>query len=172
MQKFLKKLTKKYTKRWQPEVSLLTCLRLGLRAFITISALAAIGHLSEVPMIIAPFAASCITIYTNTNEEFAQPANIIGGYLVASVAGFIMVNYFPHQWWTVGIMVALTISAMAYFRVTHPPAGAMPLLMFYYHENVSLKFILFPVLAGSLVIVVMAIILFKIPIGRKRKYPR
>ena len=160
------------TKRWQRKLSPWTCVRSGLKGLITITLICWMGYLFDLSMIMAPFAASCITVFTTPRDPFAQPMNIVFGYLTAALIGLIMVNLLPHEWWFAGISLAVTISAMAFLRVTHPPAGSVPLILFYYKENATWDFLLFPTLTGSLIIVVSAIVLHNIPLPRIREYPR
>jgi len=171
MNKAIKNFFKRILNRPQPEESFLVCVKMGIKAFITISCLSAIGHFSGQPLIIAPFAASCITIYTAPKEEFAQPMNVIGGYLIASFIGILAIILLPHQWWILGLVLLITISAMAYLRVTHPPAGSIPFVIFFYHPFDALYEVLIPAIVGSFGVVIMALILNNIPFA-KREYPR
>ncbi len=157
-------------KRHQKPLSFFGCLRSGVKAFFTMTLLSAISYFSETPMVVAPFAASCITIYTSPHEEFAQPINVFGGYLIASLIGIILAAFLPHQWWTIGLMLALTISIMAYLRVTHPPAGAIPLLIYFYYSNGE-GFLFLPTMAGCAFIIVVAVLLHRI-FPSELKYPR
>jgi hypothetical protein len=51
------------------------------------------------------------------------------------------------------VAVALTISAMTYFKVVHPPAGAYAYL--YVNKGMGWKGIFFPGLVGGIVIVIV-----------------
>jgi len=63
---------------------------------------------------------------------------------------------FPDAWWAVALGVGLAVAAMAAFRVTHPPAGADPIVVI--SGNPDLWFVVFPVLTGSLILVATAVV--------------
>lgn len=159
-------------RRLQPSLSFFECIKMGIKALITITGLSAISHLSGYPLVIAPFAASCISIYTAPKEEFSQPMNVVGGYFIACLTGILALEYLPNTWWVFGLMLSITITLMAYFRVTHPPAAAVPFIIFIYHnnENVFSK-VMIPAVLGSFGLVIIALILHNMPFSR-REYPK
>lgn len=162
-------LLKRLTYRHQSKKTVLGCLRSGVKAMVALTFLALVGYFSDQPLLIAPFGASCILIFTSPEDVFSQPINIIGGYAVAILVSAVLAWFLPYAWWNIGLMVGLTISAMAYLRVTHPPCGAVPLLihmdtgLLAYHE------VLITIL-GSVLLVAVSIILHRIP--PRRTYPR
>ena len=167
----------RFTKRSKRKISAKECFFSGIKALITITAISAIGYYSNHELVIAPFATSCLMVFSRPEDDVAQPMNIIGGYFIASVIGVIASYIFPHAWWVLGISLATTIYAMYYFRVTHPPAGAVPFIIYLHHTDAYLrttadiKFILYPTLAGRICIVLLATILNLLPFA-KREYPR
>ena len=56
---------------------------------------------------------------------------------------------------------------MVYFKVMHPPAASNPLVAL--SMDLSFDYVLFPVITGSLVIIMMALLINKIIL--KRNYP-
>jgi len=64
--------------------------------------------------------------------------------------------------------VGLTITLMMYFKVIHPPAAANPLIALF--ADVSVNYILFPVIAGSVSIIILSIVLNRYLL--KRNYPK
>ena len=50
---------------------------------------------------------------------------------------------------TLGLAVGTTITLMIYFKIIHPPAAANPLIALF--ADVSLNYIVFPVIVGSVV---------------------
>lgn len=174
MKKTLRKLLSKFRPIYslrQPKMSLVLCLKSGIKGMITIFLLSVIGYLSGKNLVIAPFASSCITVFTNPKDDFAQPINIIGGYFIATIVGILLINILPNEWWILGPMLAITISMMAIFRVTHPPAGGIPFVIFYYHQTNAIDFVFYPVMIGSFFIVILALFLHNLPFT-KREYPR
>ena len=65
---------------------------------------------------------------------------------------------------SVGVAVAL----MVYLKVMHPPAASNPLVAL--SMDLSFEFILFPVITGTIVIILLAVFINKIIL--KRKYPK
>lgn len=161
-------LLKQLFHRHQKERDLLKCLRYGLKALLTITFLASIGYFSELHLLIAPFGASCILIFTSPEDNFSQPINIIGGYTVAILVSAVMIYLLPYAWWSLGLMLALTISAMAYLRVTHPPCGAIPLLVGSNQGIINED--IFVTILGSILLVAITIILHRIP--PRMAYPK
>lgn len=166
----VKDFLKRLAFRHQEPIPLHVCMRSGFKGFIAISLLVAISYYSEVPLIMAPFGASCILIITMPHDELSQPANVIGGYFISTLVTIVFVSLFPHEWWLIGLMLGVIITAMAALRVTHAPAGAVPLIVYFYREDVGFDFLLFPVVTGTILLVCIAIVLHNIPPGRG--YPK
>lgn len=80
--------------------------------------------------------------------------NVIGGHVVATLVGLLLRLIFPNEWWAVAIAVGLAIGMMAALRITHPPAGADPLVVF--STDPGFGFLLFPVLTGAIALVCVA----------------
>ena len=57
---------------------------------------------------------------------------------------------------------------MMYFKIIHPPAAANPLIALF--ADVSLNYIIFPVLVGSVVIIFLTILINRLIL--KRSYPK
>ena len=68
---------------------------------------------------------------------------------------------------TLGLSVGTTVTLMMYFKVIHPPAAANPLIALF--ADVSIEYILFPVIMGSIIIIIISLIINKIIL--KRNYP-
>ena len=68
---------------------------------------------------------------------------------------------------SLALAVVSTITLMMYLKVVHPPAAANPLIAIL--GDVSFEFIIFPVMAGSLVIIFFSIVINKFIL--KRNYP-
>jgi CBS-domain-containing membrane protein len=71
-----------------------------------------------------------------------------------------------HGWW-LALAVSAAIAAMMATRTVHPPAGSNHVIVFLAHPSSS--FLAFPVLAGSVVLVLVAL-LFNNGV-RKNRYP-
>ena len=89
-----------------------------------------IGVVSHEPLLIAPFGASCVLLFAVPRSPLAQPMNVMGGHLVASVLGLALHMVLPSEWWAIALAVGVSISVMAALRIIHPPAGADPVVIF------------------------------------------
>ncbi|CUK19625.1 HPP family protein [Ruegeria denitrificans] len=113
------------------------------------------AELTNVPLLMAPFGASCVLLFSAATSPFSQPANVIFGHALSALIGLVMLALLPATWWAAAIAVGLAIGLMAALRVTHPPAGANPLVIFV--AQPGFDFLLFPVTAGAVLLVLVAI---------------
>lgn len=121
-------------------------LGIALLGFLTIAS----GH----PLLMAPFGASCVLLFSAARSPLSQPPNVVGGHFVATLISLLLRLYLPNEWWAVALAVGLAIFAMALLRITHPPAGADPIVVFLSHPGFG--FLFMPVLVGSLLLVALA----------------
>lgn len=140
--------------RAQPQPTPGKMLAASLGGMIAIGVLGAITAYSSTPLIMAPFGASCVLLFSVPNSPLSQPANVIGGHVVATLVGLLLRLILPNEWWAVAIAVGLAIGLMAALRITHPPAGADPLVVF--STDPGFGFLLFPVLTGAIALVCVA----------------
>lgn len=145
-------------------------IRSAVKGMVAILFVSALGHFSHLPMIAAPFGASCILIFTAPKDKFAQPINVVFGYIISAFVGIIAVKYFPGLWWMPGVVLGVVIALMAFFRVTHPPAGALTLFLYLNVTNVDYDYLIFPIVTGVLALVAISLILHRLP--PSREYPR
>lgn len=137
--------------RHLPKPKMTAVLLAGLGGAIAILVLLALGDALEVALIIAPFGASCVLIFGLPSAPLSQPVNVVAGHVVSAAAGMIAFSLFPDAWWYPALGVGLAISAMAALRVTHPPAGANPLVI--YGLEPGWTFLAVPALAGAVLLV-------------------
>ena len=145
---------KRFFVRHQAATSPRHWLLAGLGGFIAIGLTGGLSVWTGAPLLMAPFGASCVLLFSLPGSPLSQPPNVIGGHLLATAIGLIFHALFPGEWWAAALAVSAAISLMAAFRVTHPPAGADPLVVF--AEAPGAEFLFFPVLIGSLVLVATA----------------
>lgn len=123
--------------------------------------------------LIGSFGASSVLIYGAIQSPFAQPRNLVGGHLVSAIIG-VTINYIMPDiiWLTAPLAVSLSIVGMQVTKTLHPPGGATALIAVIGSEKIqSLGFlyILSPVLSGSLILLVVALIFNNLT--PNRKYP-
>jgi CBS-domain-containing membrane protein len=153
--------------RKQPAESYAKAIKAGVGGAIAIATLVLLGYISGSPLLMAPFGATCVLLFSLPKSPLSQPINVISGHLLSVIIGLTLNAFLPLDWWSVGLAVGLAIAAMAALRVTHPPAGADPIVVFF--SNPGWDYIIFPVLLGSIALVITAWVFHKIP--PKTNYP-
>ena len=113
------------------------------------------------------FGSSTLIVLVFHDSEFAQPANVFFGHLLAIVIGILFNEFLGMSYLTLGLSVGTTVTLMMYFKIIHPPAAANPLIALF--ADISLSYIVFPVIVGSIVIIVLSIIINRYLL--KRNYP-
>ncbi|AHN25828.1 HPP [Gilliamella apicola] len=106
----------------------------------------------------APFGASCVILFAVSQSPLAQPRNVIFGHLIAAFVGLVFLKLFGTNIIVVALAVGVAIVSMQYFRALHPPAGANPLVILLTADKIDygFSFLLFPVLSGSVILVMIA----------------
>jgi CBS-domain-containing membrane protein len=140
----------------------------GLGGAIGIAVVALMTQWSDVPFLIAPFGASCVLLFGVPESPLSQPANVIGGHLLATALALLLHATLPDEWWAVSLAVGIAIFAMVALRLTHPPAGADPVVVFLSHPG--LDFLYVTVLLGSVMLVLVAYLVHRLP-PRPGSYP-
>jgi len=135
---------------------------------LAIGVIAGLTQATGQPWVMAPFGASCVLAFGLPDSPLAQPRSIIGGHLLSALVGLICLSLFGSVWWSMGLSVALAIALMQLTGTTHAPAGANPLLVM--NGGLGWSGLLTPVLAGSLVLVLCAVLFNNL--ARDRAYPR
>ena len=135
---------------------------LGILAISEITTL--VGH----PLLIGSFGASAVLLFGATDSPLSQPRNLVGGHLVSAVVAVIVVALFGSTPLSMAIGVGLAIFVMNLTHTTHPPGGATALIGV--QGAVGPGFILLPVLAGALILLVTSI--FTNNVVYHRTYPK
>ncbi len=114
------------------------------------------------------FGSTTLIVLIFYESEFAQPSNIFFGHLLGIIVGILINEFFGISFITLGLAVGVTVTLMMYFKIIHPPAAANPLIALF--ADVSLNYIIFPVLVGSIVIIFLTILINRFIL--KRPYPK
>ena len=114
------------------------------------------------------FGATSLIVFVLYDKEFAQPGNIFFGHLLGIVVGILFNEFLGMSVTSLALAVGTSITLMIYFKVVHPPAAANPLIALF--ADVSLEYIIFPVITGTLVIIFFSVIINKFIL--KRNYPK
>ena len=151
----------KIQKKLEPIVS-------GISAAIVISLLAFLTlETSAGVWLMFSFGATVFIAFVLYNLETAQPKNIFFGHLISILVGIFFNETIGLSFYSLGLSVGIAIILMVYFKVMHPPAASNPLVAL--SMDLSFDFILFPVVTGTIVIIIMSILINRIIL--KRNYP-
>ncbi|CDN43850.1 MULTISPECIES: HPP family protein [Paenibacillus] len=135
--------------------------------FAVIAVLALLTQASSSAWLMASFGASCVLAFGVWDAPLSQPRNIVGGHLLSTLIGLILSHLFHGGVWVMAAGVGLAIGLMMLTRTTHPPAGADPLIVIMAGSGWS--FLVMPVLIGSIVIVLAALVVNNL--DPNRRYP-
>ena len=88
--------------------------------------------------------------------------------MVSVLVGIIFNETIGFSFYSLGLSVGVAVALMVYLKVMHPPAASNPLVVLF--TDVSYNFILFPVITGTIIIILMSILINKFIL--KRNYPK
>ena len=152
----------KITKKFEPIVA-------GISAAIVISILAYLTlETSSGIWLMFSFGATVFLVFVLYNLETAQPKNIFFGHLISILVGIIFNETVGLSFYSLGLSVGIAVVLMVYFKVMHPPAASNPLVAL--TMDLSYDFILFPVITGTIIIILMSVLINRIIL--KRNYPK
>ena len=141
----------------------------GISASIIIGVLAFLSFETSTGFwLIFSFGSTTLIVLVFYQSEFAQPPNIFFGHLLGIIVGIIFNKFFGISFITLGLSVGTTVMLMMYLKIIHPPAAANPLIALF--ADVSLNYIIFPVLTGSALIIFLTVSINKFIL--KRSYPK
>ena len=134
---------------------------IGILAFLTLETSAGVWLMFS-------FGATVFIVFVLYDLETAQPKNIFFGHIISIIVGIIFNETIGLSFYSLGLSVGVAVSLMVYFKVMHPPAASNPLVALF--MDLSFDYILFPVVAGTIVIILLSILINKIIL--KRNYPK
>ena len=141
----------------------------GFFSIITIGILTVLTYKTEYGIfLLASFGSSMVLLYGYPESPFAQPKNVFFGHLITSLVGLSFLNFVPFPIYiTIPLAVGFGVGLMIFLNVTHPPAGGNPIIVII--GSVSFDYLLSPVITGSIIIIVFAIIINRFIL--KKSYP-
>ncbi|SMB84509.1 CBS-domain-containing membrane protein [Pasteurella testudinis DSM 23072] len=90
-----------------------------LGGFLATAAFAASSEISQLPLVLGSFGASCLLVFAYPNSPFSQPRNVIGGHFIASLTGLVIMAFCGVHWWSMALGVGTAIALMLLLRVPH-----------------------------------------------------
>ncbi len=121
---------------------------------IAIASMEAFSITTAFPLVAIPFATSIVTVLGSPKAEPAQPRPLIGGHIVSTLVGLLMVKLCGPVAWAAAVAVGLAMVAMHLTGTFHPPAGINPLVVVV--NNMSWDFLIVPVGIGALLLALFA----------------
>ena len=128
----------------------------GLGAAIAIGIMEWFSLAARFPLAVIPFATSIVLVIGSPDAEAAQPRALIGGHLVSTLVGLLVLKLTGPNAWAAAAGVGLAVLAMYLTGTFHPPAGINPLLVI--SNNLPWSFLLAPVLLGALLLTGFALL--------------
>ena len=141
----------------------------GLFSIITIGILSFLTYKTEFGIfLLASFGSSMVLLYGYPESPFAQPKNVFFGHFVTTLVGLIVLHFIPLPIFiTLPVAVGFGVGLMILLNVTHPPAGGNPIIVII--GSVSFDYLLTPVITGSIIIIIFAIVINRFIL--KKSYP-
>jgi len=139
----------------------------GGGAFVGISTISFLSYHYGIPLLIASFGASAVLIFGMWDSHASQPRNLIGGHVLSAFVGISCYQLWGNAWYAVALAMTIALVLMIVTHMIHPPGGATALICVI--QKADYKFILMPVLAGALILLITAIAVNKC--SPKRQYP-
>ena len=117
---------------------------------MAIAIMEALATRGAFPLMAVPFATSIVLVMGSPEVDAAQPRPLVGGHIVSTLVGLLVLNLAGPEPWAAALAVGLAIAAMHVTRTFHPPAGIDPLVVVI--NNMPWAFLLVPVAAGALLL--------------------
>lgn len=89
------------------------------------------------PFLLASLGGSSIFLFGMTSAEAAQPRALFAGHLGSALIGIACYRFFGDALWVYALAQAAALTFMLASGSVHPPAGANPMIMIYYHADYS-----------------------------------
>ena len=152
----------KISKKLDPLIS-------GFSAGLVISLLALLTFKAPFGVwLVFSFGSSALILFVFHESEFAQPKNIFFGHLISIIIGILINESIGISFISLGLSVGICVSVMMYLKIVHPPAAANPLIALF--ADVSYDFILFPIVTGSVMLILISFLINRFVLGRE--YPK
>jgi CBS domain-containing membrane protein len=112
--------------------------------------------------VITSMGASAVLLFAVPHGQLSQPWPVIAGHGICAVIGVACARYIPQPQVAAACAVGLAIGAMHQFKCIHPPGGATAFSAVMGGSaihDLGFWFVLFPVLANAIAMVLLAVII-------------
>ena len=144
---------------------------IGILAYITFQSILAGTNYGL--WLAASFGSSVVVVFGYSDNEFAQPKNVLLGHLLCTLVGIIFVIFFKISqdrtifFLAIGLAVGLSVMLMMALKITHPPAGGNTIVVMLTQD--SFQFLIFPIMVGAITIIIGGVIYNRFIL--KKNYP-
>ena len=126
----------------------------GLGAFVALGTVGLLASTTGQAWILGSFGASCVLLFGFPQAPFSRTRNVLGGHLLSSAIGLLMLSLLGADWWSMALAGAMAAMLMMATDTVHPPAGSNPVIIFL--TQPGWDFLLMPTLAGVLVLLAIS----------------
>lgn len=138
----------------------------GIGAFFGLSFIGLLAQSVNQMLIIAPFGATAVLLFSAPESQFSKPWNVLASYVVSTIIGFLILHYSNGSWLAIGGGFGIVIMLMHAIKAIHPPAGANFLIVTQGHLSF---YLLWPLLIGLITLMIIAMGIYKI--RKKTTFP-
>ena len=134
-------------------------------AIVGLSFIGLVAQETRSMMIIAPFGATAILLFSLPRSNASKPLSVFSSYLLASVVGLAVLYYSSNDWLYIGVGLGIVLFTMQLLDIVHPPAGAHYIIV----TQGSLAFSMIePLFVGLLTLTIFGLLLKKIDLFLQR----
>ncbi len=126
----------------------------GLGGAVAVGAMELAAYMGETPIALVPFATSIVLVLGMPEVEPAQPRALVGGHLVSTATGFVLLWLFGPSELAAAAAVGVALVAMRLTGTMHPPAAINPIIVII--EAMPMAFFIMPVALGALLLALYA----------------
>jgi CBS-domain-containing membrane protein len=131
---------------------------------------------TNTPLLMAPFGATSVLIFSAPDSPLAQPRNVIGGNFLGALVSLIFLHFLGSSPVTMAMAVSTSlaepflwnIALMQLTGTVHPASGGIALVVMMTKPN--WQFLLTPTLEGSMILVLCAVVFNNL--AQERIYPK
>jgi CBS-domain-containing membrane protein len=121
---------------------------------VAIGVMELLAERTTFPLLFVPFATSIVLVMGSPEAEPAQPRALVGGHLLSTAIGLLVLHTTGAGPWAAAAAVGLAIVVMHLTRTFHPPAGIDPLVVVV--NDMPWSFLVAPVAIGVCLLVAFA----------------